>query len=66
MGPGVVGQDVAFEPKDSLKLKKKKNLLTEFPKCLHHILPLSDPIFMLLHRLGQRLKGHSRFREGGG
>lgn len=41
---------------NSLKLKNKKNLLTEFPKCLHHIVPLSDPIFMLLHRLGQRLK----------
>lgn len=28
----------------------------EFPKCLHCILALSDPIFMLLHSLGQRLK----------
>lgn len=36
------------------KLKKEKS--PEFPKCLHHILPLSDPIFMLLHSLGQRLK----------
>lgn len=41
MGPGAVGQDVAFEPKDSLKLKKKKD--PEFPKCLHHTLPLSAP-----------------------
>lgn len=29
----------AFEPKDSLKLKQE---VPEFPKCLHHILFLSE------------------------
>lgn len=56
MGPELLGRMLHLN-QNSLKLKKKKkNLLTEFPKCLHHIVPLSDPISMLLHRLGQRLK----------
>lgn len=36
-GPGAVGQDVvAFEPKDNLKLKKKKNLLNFPSACTTH------------------------------
>lgn len=36
--PKLLGSVVTFEPKDILKLKSP-----ELPKCLHHILPLSDP-----------------------
>lgn len=57
-GPGAVGQDtVTFEPKDSLKLKKKS---PEFPKCLHRILPHVRLHFHVIAYPGpEAQKGHS-------
>lgn len=47
------------------KSETNKQKSPESPKCLHSILPLLDPIFMLLHSLGQRLKmDTNQFGEG--